>query len=282
MKPASQSTLALDQPSPGVARITLSRAAELNTLTFELIEELHARLAALRADPPRALILTGSGRAFCGGAHVTYFTEPVSSLYGNHRAIRDSYVRPIIEVFDAITALPCPTIAAINGHALGGGMELALACDFRLAAAGVRLGFPEARLGALAGANGVQQLHRIIGRAKALEVLLLAEHLSTDKALELGLLTAVHDESALADAALDFARRFLPLSPIALAETKRAVYRTESMTLAAAHEVALDAVQIAAAGPEWIEGMSAFRERREPSFATTAGPEPHERAGTSA
>lgn len=90
MKPASQSTLALDQPSPGIARITLSRAAELNTLTFELIEELHARLAALRADPPRALILTGSGRAFCGGAHVTYFTEPVSSLYGNHRAIRDS------------------------------------------------------------------------------------------------------------------------------------------------------------------------------------------------
>lgn len=270
MNPTANETHDLDWPEPGIARITFNRGDQMNTLTFQMIAELGATLARLHAAPPRVLILTGSGRTFCGGAHVTYFTEPDSPLAGNPHALREQYVRPILAAFDAITRLPCPTVAAINGHALGGGMELALACDFRLAASGIKLGLPEARLGALAGANGVQQLHRIVGRAKALEVLMLAEHLSPEQARTLGLVTAVHPGADLAEAALSFARRFLKLSPISLAETKRAVYRTESMPTAAAHEVALDAVQIAAAGPEWAEGMRAFRERREPAFASAA------------
>lgn len=258
---------ALDWPAAGIARLTLTRPDRLNTLTFGLLADLERLLEGLAEAPPRALILTGEGRAFCGGAYVAYFTDPDSRLADDPRAIREIYVRRIQAVFDQITRLPCPTLAAINGHALGGGFELALACDFRLAAAGATLGLPEARLGAVAGANGVQQLHRLIGRAKALEVLMLGERLSAEQARDLGLVSAVHADEDLAGAALAFARRFLALSPLALAETKRAVYRTETLDSAAAHEVALDAVQIAASGPDWREGMSAFKARREPVFA---------------
>lgn len=264
---SQEEQVALEWPEPGIARLTLTQGAGLNTLTLPMIAALQGALEQLRRTPPRALIVTGSGRAFCGGAHITYFTDAASPFAGNASAIRDHYVRPILAVFDAITALPCPTIAAINGHALGGGLELALAFDFRLAAAGTKIGLPEVRLGAVAGANGVQQLCHLLGRAKALEVLLLGEHLTAQAAREIGLLTEVHAAEDLAAAALAFARRFLRLSPISLAETKRAAYRCEALSGRAAHEVALDAVHAAAGGPDWAEGMAAFKARREPAFA---------------
>ncbi len=260
--------LTIDWPLDGVARITLSNPQGHNTLTNEalaLFDELVAQAAGKRA---RVVIITGSGKAFCGGAHVKYFSDPASPLYRNARAIRDDYVRPIVRSFGRLQREPFVTIAAINGYALGGGCELALACDFRLIADTARIGLPEVRLGALAGAAGVQSLAHIVGRAKALEIALLGDQWSAQDARQAGLVTAVHPADALADAAVDFARRFLANSPISVAETKRALYRCETASAEEADEIALDAVAAAAAGPEWWEGMGAFVEKRRASFNT--------------
>ena len=268
---AATATLAVDWPEPGIAVLRLTRDAEMNTLTQALIDDLDSTLQALAEAPPRALIVTGQGAVFCGGAYVKYFTEPDSPLAGDGRAVREAYVRRILEAFRRLRLLPCPTIAAINGHAFGGGLELALSCDFRLISRSARTGLTEVRLGAVAGGGGVQQLHRIVGRAKALEIVLLGERLSAEEALAAGLVTAISTPEALEADALAFARRFLDRSPISVAESKRAIYRTEAMELDAADEVALDAVHMAAAGPDWTEGMTAFTEKRAPDFPGLTG-----------
>lgn len=197
-----------------------------------------------------------------------YFTEESSPLYRNPRAIRDDYVAPIIQAFRTIRDAPFVSIAAINGFALGGGCELALNCDFRLMADSARIGLTETKLGALAGAGGVQMLARIVGRAKALEIALFGDQLTADIALAHGLVTAVHPQTALEGATLAFAGRLLACSPISVAETKRALYRCETAGAEEADRIALDAVAAAAAGAEWWEGMAAFTQKRRPSFQT--------------
>lgn len=257
---------ALDWPEPGIARITLTRGESHNTITHELLAELERLREEAVAGRARVLILTGSGKTFCGGAHVKYFTDPDSPLYRNARAIRDDYVLRIAEIFRTFQQAPFVTVAAINGFALGGGCELALACDFRLMAQSARIGLTETRLGALAGAGGVQLLGRIVGRARALEVALSGDQWTAADARAIGLVTAVHPAEDLEAATLTFARRFLRCSPISVAETKRALYRCETATAEEADRIALDAVAAAAAGPEWWEGMAAFTEKRRAAF----------------
>lgn len=266
MTRGSLKTVAVEWPSPEICMLRLVRGAQMNTITWELLDELADVLSGLAKATPRALLLTGSDGAFSGGANIKLFTEQESPLYANPRAVRDVYVRQILDVFGKITALPCPTIALVNGHALGGGTELALAFDFRLMSATARMGLPEVRLGAVPAGNGVQQLCRIVGRAKALEIVLLGDKVSAQAALSMGLVTAVHEPDALEDAGLELARRFLKCSPIAVAESKRAIYRTETLAHDAADEVALDAVLAAAASSDWTEGMSAFAQKRTPAY----------------
>jgi enoyl-CoA hydratase/carnithine racemase len=210
--------------------------------------------------------MTGSGRSFCGGAHVKYFTDPASPFHRNPRAIRDDYVRPIVRLFGRLRDAPFVTVAVVNGFALGGGCELALSCDFRMMAEEARIGLPEVRLGALPGGGGVQMLARVLGRPRALEVALLGEQLSAAEAKAVGLVGAVHPAAQLEEAALAFARRFLLCSAISIAEAKRALYRCETATAEEADRIALDAVAAAAAGPEWWEGMAAFVEKRPAGF----------------
>ncbi|MCV0396723.1 MAG: enoyl-CoA hydratase/isomerase family protein [Rhizobiaceae bacterium] len=256
----------LDWPKDGIARITLARAEGHNTLTHEMLAKLDRLLDEAMAGKARALIVTGSGKTFCGGAHVKYFTDAGSPLYRNARAIRDDYVRDILDVFARLRDAHFVTVAAINGHALGGGCELSLSCDFRLMADHARIGLTETRLGALAGGGGVQSLGRILGRARALEVALLGEQLSADEAVRIGLVNSVHPVKELETAALAFASRFLNCSPVSVAETKRALYRCETASAEEADRIALDAVTAAAAGEEWWEGMAAFTGKRPPSF----------------
>lgn len=256
----------LDWPKEGIVRIRLTRATSHNTLTAELLDTLNRLLDDISEKEARVLIVTGSGKTFCGGAHVKYFTESASPLYRNARAIRDDYVLPIVRTFRRLREAPFVTVAAINGFALGGGCELALACDFRIMADHARIGLTETRLGALAGAGGVQSLAHVLGRARALEVALLGEQLSGADAKALGLVNAVHPADELDEAATAFARRFLLCSPISVAETKRALYRCETAGADEADRIALDAVTAAASGPEWWEGMLAFTEKRPAGF----------------
>jgi enoyl-CoA hydratase/carnithine racemase len=259
----------IDWPASGIARIVLARGETHNTLTTVLLACLEDLLSEVEAAGARALIVTGSGKTFCGGAHIRYFTDPASPLYADPRGIRD-YVHRILQVFARLRNGPFVTIASIGGHALGGGCELALACDFRLMASEARIGLPETRLGAVAGGGGVQLLSRIVGRAKALEFVLPGEQWTAEAARSIGLVTAVHPATELEEASVALARRFLLCSPISIAETKRALYRCEAATAEEADRIALDAVAVAASGPEWREGMTAFTERRIPNFRLEA------------
>ncbi|APE45982.1 hypothetical protein BOO69_20725 (plasmid) [Sulfitobacter alexandrii] len=255
-----------EEVRPGILRLTLAQGARMNTLTWEMLDSLLATFRSLRADPPRALIVTGQDRVFCGGAHLKYFVDPESGLADNPRAARDPYVHRILEVFDTVQWLPCPTIAAINGHALGGGMELALACDFRLMSASARIGQPEVRHGLVPGGNGIQQLIRLIGREAALDMLMSGDALDGEAALARGLVSRVVAPDALAAEAETFAARFLMCGPDAVALTKRAALRAADVPLAEANRIALDAVFDAFSNPESREGITAFVEKRKPSY----------------
>lgn len=266
MKPINTDQLGLDYPHADIARLRLSQGQVMNTLTWEMLDALMSAFQQLRASPPRALIVTGEGKAFCGGAHLKYFTDPASSLHDNPTGARDPYVRTILQAFKSLQELPCPTIAAINGHALGGGMEMAIACDFRLISKTARMGQPEVRYGLTPGGNGIQQLIRLIGRQCTLDMVLSGEPIGAETALDYGLVSSIHDPEALDDAALTFAKRFLACGPKAIAITKRAVRRAEDATLAEADEIALDAVFDSFSTDESREGIRAFVEKRRATY----------------
>jgi enoyl-CoA hydratase/carnithine racemase len=268
--------LTLSWPQPDIALVTMVREREMNTLSLELLVELDHALSAAVAGGARALIITGQGRAFCAGAHLRYFTEEDSRIGGGTFALRDRYLERIAVLFDRIETLPIPVIAAINGFALGGGCELSLSCDFRLMADHAKIGVPEVRIGALAGAGGVQKLHRLVGRGKALEWILLGSHVTAPEALAHGMLTSVHAASDLMPAALELAGRFRLLGPRAVAQSKMAVRMCGDADLNTARCIGLEALSMLIGGPEWQEGMAAFMEKRPPRFAPlqAASPDP--------
>ena len=258
--------VALSWPEPDIALVTMIREREMNTLCLELLEELDAALTASVDGGARALIITGQGRAFCAGAHLHYFTKTDPRIGAGSFALRDRYLQPIATLFDRIETLPIPVIAAINGFALGGGCEMSLACDFRLMADNTKIGVPEVKIGALAGAGAVQKLHRLVGRGKALEWILLGSHVSPQEALAHGLLTSVHAADELMPAALELARRFRLLGPRAVAQSKMAVRMCSDADLNNARNIGLEALSLLIGGAEWQEGMTAFMEKRPPRF----------------
>jgi enoyl-CoA hydratase/carnithine racemase len=276
--------LTLTWPQPDIALITMVREREMNTLSLELLGELDQALSASVAGGARALIITGQGRAFCAGAHLRYFTETDPRIGAGSFALRDRYLQPIATVFDRIETLPIPVIAAINGFALGGGCEMSIACDFRLMADQARIGVPEVRIGALAGAGGVQKMHRLVGRGKALEWILLGSHVTAAEALAHGLVTSIHSPPELMAAALELASRFRLLGPRAVAQSKMAVRMCSDTDLTNARNIGLEALAMLIGAPEWQEGMTAFMEKRAPHFpplqATSPGPKvPSPRSG---
>ena len=256
----------LTWPEPDIALATMTREGEMNTLSLELLEELDAALTASVAGGARALIITGQGRAFCAGAHLRYFTSEDARIGSGSFTLRDRYLLPIAALFDRIETLPIPVIAAINGFALGGGCEMSLACDFRLMAENAKIGVPEVRIGALAGAGGVQKLHRLVGRGKAMEWVLLGSHVTAQEALAHGLLTSVHPTDELMPAAMELARRFRLLGPRAVAQSKMAVRMCGDADLNSARNIGLEALAMLIGGAEWQEGMTAFMEKRPPIF----------------
>lgn len=262
----SGKAVTLSWPEPDIALATMTREREMNTLSLELVQELDAALTASAAGGARALIITGKGRAFCAGAHLRYFISEDERIGSGGFALRDRYLQPIATLFDRIETLPIPVIAAINGFALGGGCEMSLACDFRLMADNTRIGVPEVRIGALAGAGGVQKLHRLVGRGKAMEWVLLGSHVTAQEALAHGLLTSVHSAAELMPAAMELARRFRLLGPRAVAQSKMAVRMCGDADLSSARNFGLEALATLIGGTEWQEGMTAFMEKRPPNF----------------
>lgn len=263
-------TLVADTPALGVTRLRMSRPNEMNTLSLEFLDEFDRAIDAALAAQTRVLVVTGTDRAFCAGAHLKYFAGK-DRIFTERFDTRDRYFERIARLFDKVEAIGIPVIAAINGYAMGGGFELALACDFRILATTAKVGLPEAKLGATPGAGGVQKLARHIGRGKALEWIMLARHVAAVEACAAGLATRVVAPEVLEAATLDLARELMSLSPQALAQCKMSIHLSGDVDLRSARRFGVEALSALVGSADWLEGMSAFIEKRPPAFG------PHER-----
>lgn len=255
----------LTQPERALWLLELVREREMNTLTHALLDGLQAALDTCERERARALVVTGAGRAFCCGAHLRYFAGPEAELK-EPAAARDRYLARIATLFDRLEECAFPTIAAVNGYALGGGCELALSCDLRVLADSARIGLPETKLGAIAGAGGVQKLVRHVGRGKALEWILLARQVDAATAAQHGLATAVVPQERVLEAAFALAREARALAPLAIAQSKATIYASEDADARTARRYGLEALSLLVGGAEWREGMEAFVTKRAPGF----------------
>ena len=243
----------------GVAIVTISRPEALNTLTGELLLELGLALDLAESNlEVRALILTGAGRAFVAGADI-----------GNIGAIDDTFAGREFalvgqDVMNTLAALPYPTLAAINGFALGGGLELALACDLRVAAARARLGLPEVGLGLIPAYGGTQRLPRLIGAARALDLILTGRHVAAEEALQLGLVNRVVDDAL--EGAKALAAQILKNAPVALGLAKEAIFHGLDVTLPQGLEIEANLFGMVATTEDMKEGTAAFLEKRAADF----------------
>jgi enoyl-CoA hydratase len=243
----------------GVAVITIDRPDALNALNGELLLELATVFDLLEGDlGVRALIVTGAGRSFVAGADVTELAPLDDPFAGRETSLGGQ------DVMNTLAALPFPTIAAINGFALGGGLELALACDLRVASREAKLGLPEVGLGLIPGYGGTQRLPRLIGHGRALDLILTGRHVPADEALLLGLVNRVVDDAL--EGALALARQTLRNAPIALGLAKEAMVRGLDVTLPQGLEIEADLFGMVVTTTDMKEGTAAFLEKRKAEF----------------
>lgn len=245
----------------GVVTLRVNRPAVLNALNAEVIAGLRAEIAAAVADEAvRCLVLTGSGeKAFVAGADISQFVT-ATPVTAERLALATKALH------DDIAACPRPVIAAVNGLCLGAGLELALACDIRLAAATARFGLPEIRLGIMPGGGGTARLSRIAGAGAARALALSGESIDAERALALGIVSAVHPAAALAGAAADLAARLAGFSPLALAQLKSTLDTVASGDLESACRAEIKAFALCFATEDQKEGARAFLEKRPPVF----------------
>jgi len=247
-----------------VAIVTLNRPDRMNTLGGTMKPDLaHAFFELARADQRvRAVVLTGAGeRAFCAGADIKERADHqicATDFFVAQKATHD--------LFRGIEEFEKPTIAAINGVALGGGLELALCCDLRLAADHARLGLPEVRLGVIPAAGGTQRLPRLIGEARAKALMLTAAQIDAVRALDYGLVTQVLPGAELMPAALALAQQIGEMPPLAVRFVKRAVNRGMQTDLDSGLEYERYAAALLVDSEDRKEGMRAFVEKRKPVF----------------
>jgi enoyl-CoA hydratase/carnithine racemase len=199
-----------------VCVVTLRRPEKLNALSTAVEEALATRLASDQVTACRALVLAGEGRAFSAGADVTELVDASPESIA-------AYYRASGRVYEQVAALPQPTVCAIHGWCVGGGLELALAADFRVAEATATFALPEVAIGILPSSGGTHRLVRLLGAARAKELALLRERVDAAEALRLGLVTEVVEPGEALDRALALAERLADLPPLAVALTKQAI-----------------------------------------------------------
>lgn len=242
------------------AVLTLNRPQALNALTFGILHNIGVALDEVAAmQDVRALLITGSGdKAFCAGADIKELRH--RTLISKKRGAELGQA-----VFARLDTLPVASIALVNGYAFGGGSELALACTFRLASPNAVFGLPEIRLGLIPGYGGTQRLPRLVGEARALEIIMTGRNVKADEAERIGLVNAVV-EGDLLEAGHDFAARFTRYSLPALGFARRAVQRAADLTLTEGLRVEADLSTLAYETSDAEEGMAAFEEKRKPIF----------------
>ena len=247
-----------DRPHAHVRRLTLDDAPTRNALGLAMRAALVAGLRAAADDREcRAVILTGTGRIFASGSDIRMLAASTAG-----EVMRDE----VRAIWAALLAFPKPLVVAINGHALGGGLELALAGDILVAAEGVYLGNPEPKLGIMPGGGATQRLVRALGWYRAMRLLLTAEPITAETAMDWGLVAEVCAADDLAGRALAVAEGIAALPPVALAEIKRAAREGASLALADGLAVERDAFARVFWTDDSREGLAAFLEKRPARF----------------
>lgn len=244
----------------GIITLTIDRQEKLNALDSQVVEEIGQALLEVESEGPNAIIVTGAGeKSFVAGADIAAMSEmdPIEA-------------KRFAEIGHAAMALldksPVPTIAAVNGFALGGGCEIALACDIRIAAENALFGFPEVGLGILPGMGGTQRLPRLIGPALAKELIFTGRRIGADEAHRIGLVNRVVPEGEALAIAGELAAEISANGPIAVRHAKAAANRALDVDLISGLEYEADQFALLFATGDAKEGMGAFVERRKPEF----------------
>jgi enoyl-CoA hydratase len=246
----------------GIARITLHRPQALNAMSVELLRQLAALLEEIKLNEAvKAVIITGTGeKAFSAGADIEFLSHAAAL------EMRD-FARLAVSVNNGIETLGKVVVAAINGYALGGGLELAEACTLRVAALHATMGHPEVRIGAVAGFGGTTRLPRLIGKGRAAELLLTGNLLTAEEALHLGLVNRAVAPGDLLAAAESLVREILSRSTSAVRLTWEAVHRGLNLTLEESTLLGADYFGLAAATEDFRTGTRSFLEKTTPSFS---------------
>ena len=244
-----------------IALVTVNRPEKLNPLNLDTVDALDACFTDIASDPDvKAVILTGAGeKAFVAGADINQLTE-LSALGGQQWGLRGQ------QVFSKIENLTKPVIAAVNGYALGGGLELAMSCHIRIASDNAKLGQPEVKLGIVPGYGGTQRLPRLVGKGRALEMILTGDPVSAEEASRIGLVNRVVPREELIPAARRIASRILENGPAAVALCLQAVNRGMEMPLDAALTFEASQFGLSCATEDIREGTRAFLEKRKAEF----------------
>jgi len=243
-----------------IALVSINRPKALNALNSNVLSELSAAMTELGEDASvRVILVTGEGRAFVAGADIKEMRDMDLVSFRRFIALGQ-------RVFYLIDTLEKPVIAVVNGFALGGGCELAMACDFRICSDKAKFGFPEVALGIFPGFGGTQRAPRLLGRGMASELVFSGDMIDANEALRIGLVNSVHPADSLMDQAMARAESIAKKAPLAVARAKTAVKMAGDTTLEAGLAFERDAMALTFATEDRKEGMAAFLEKREPDF----------------
>ena len=244
-----------------IAIVTVNRPDKLNALNIATRNDILEAFEQLAGDDEiRVVIITGAGeKAFIAGADINEFAGMT--------AIKQRAVMKGRRAFDSVEDFPKPVIAMINGFALGGGCELALSCDIRIASTKAKLGQPEIKLGIIPGGGGTQRLTRLIGEGKAMELILTGDMISAEEAERLGLVNYVVAPEELEAKTLELANKIAEMSPVALAMAKASVKNAARTTLREGLDAEVDLFALCFSSEDKEEGVRAFIEKRKPEFA---------------
>ncbi len=256
-----EQSLVLEERRGQIALITINRPEAMNSLNFPLLLSLKERMQALHFDSGvRVVIVTGAGgKAFCAGADLKE-RAGFSDLQ-----VRE-YIHTIRNLFTFIESLNKPVIAAINGVALGGGMELTLACDIRMASSSAQMGLIETRLAIIPGAGGTQRLPRLVGRGKAKELIFTGRKIGAPEALDIGLLNKICEPEKLIQECMEMAEMILETGPIAIQQAKFAINHGIETDLHTGLAMETNAYWLTIPTEDRLEGLAAFREKRKPVY----------------
>ncbi len=250
----------LVQKRDRIAFVIVNRPEKMNALNIRTREEILGAFEELKNDESvRVVVITGAGeKAFIAGADIGEFAG--KSAREQREIMRST------RAFDSVEDFPKPVIAMINGYALGGGCELALACDIRIASTKAKFGQPEIKLGIIPGGGGTQRLPRLVGEGKAMELILTGDTIDAEEALRIGLVNCVLPPEQLEARTMEIAQKIAGMSPVALSLAKTAVKNAARLDLRAGLDTELDLFAISFGSEDKEEGVRAFLEKRKPEF----------------